>query len=177
MQMAAIEFGRNALGLKKANSTEADPKTPHPVIHIMEGQEEYLVKRQYGGTIRLGAWPCVIKKGTKLENAYLDYGMDKSSPWWQPKDPDQQKESSKSRGKGFLVFERHRHRYEFNPNYIQEYEKHGFVISGVSPDGKLVEAIELADHPFFLATQFHPEYISRPLTPHPVFVAFMKSVS
>lgn len=148
MQMAVIEFARNVLGLKGANTTEADSKTKYPVIHIMPNQAEYLAKRQYGGTIRLGAWPCVVKKGSLLAKAY--------------------------KGRK-LVFERHRHRYEFNNKYKKEFLKAGFVISGTSPDGKLVEAIEIKDHPFFVGTQFHPEYISRPLTPHPIFTAFLNS--
>jgi len=161
MQMATIEFARNVLNLKKANTTEADPKTPHPVIHIMPKQEEYLSRRQYGGTIRLGAWPCVVKKGSKLAEAYLKYGRVKKA---RPKN-----------GK-ILIFERHRHRYEFNNKYRRKYQKNGFVISGTSPDGKLVEAIEIANHPFFLGTQFHPEYISRPLTPHPLFISFLEAI-
>jgi CTP synthase len=149
MQMAVIEFARNVLKLKGANTTEANPKTKYPVIHVMEGQKEYLVKRQYGGTIRLGAWPLKIKKNTKLFDIY---------------------------GKTLVATERHRHRYEFNNKYLKLFEKQGLVISGLSPDGKLVEAIELKDHPFFLGTQFHPEYTSRPLSPHPIFVSYLKAV-
>lgn len=148
MQMAVIEFARNVLGFKGANTTEADPQTKYPVIDLMPNQAEYLAKRQYGGTIRLGAWPCRIKKGTILAKAY---------------------------GNRLLVYERHRHRYEFNNKYKSSFLKAGLVISGTSPDGKLVEAIELKNHPFFVGTQFHPEYISRPLTPHPIFVAFLKA--
>ena len=172
MQMATIEFARNVLNLKKANTTEADPKTPHPVIHIMPDQEEYLSKRQYGGTIRLGAWPCVVKKGSKLAEAYLQYGRLKKAPWYE-----ENSLQSKDRPKNgkLLVFERHRHRYEFNNKYRKKYQKNGFVISGTSPDGKLVEAIEISNHPFFIGTQFHPEYISRPLTPHPLFVSFLEA--
>jgi CTP synthase len=149
--MAVIEFARDVLGLKNANSTEADEKTSDPVIHVMPEQEEYLKKRQYGGTIRLGQWPCQIKEGTVLSEAY---GL-------------------KS------VLERHRHRYELNNDYRERLEKKGLVISGVSPDGKLVEAIELKpkDHPFFVGTQFHPEYQSRPLSPHPLFLAFIKAAA
>ena len=147
MQMATIEFARNVLGFIDANSTEVNPKTKHPVIHIMPDQERYLAKRQYGGTIRLGAWPCKIKKGTKLWSIY----------------------------KKDLAMERHRHRYEFNNKFKKQFEKVGFVISGISPDGKLVEAIELKNHRFFIGTQFHPEYISRPLTPHPIFVSFLEA--
>jgi CTP synthase len=175
MQMATIEFGRNVLGLKKANSTEVDPKTPHPVIHVMPEQAEYLAKKQYGGTIRLGAWPCVVMKGTLLEEAYHEFGDGKQAPWWQPRDEAQTKIAVQTEPKT-LVFERHRHRYEFNNDFKKSYEDAGFVISGTSPDGKLVEAIEIKDHPFFVGTQFHPEYISRPLTPHPIFVSFLNAL-
>lgn len=154
MQMATIEFARNVLKMKDANTTEANPKTKYPVIHVMPGQIEYLAKKQYGGTIRLGAWPCKIKKGTKLYEIY-------------------KKELANGES---LIQERHRHRYEFNNKYKEKFEKKGFIISGTSPDGKLVEAIELKDHPFFIGTQYHPEYISRPLTPHPIFVSFLKSM-
>jgi len=172
MQMATIEFARNVVGLKGANTTEVNPKTKYPVIHIMPQQKEYLAKRQYGATIRLGAWPCVVKKGTKLEEAYKKYGLAKNSPWFE-QNPLQSRTKAKKR---LVVYERHRHRYEFNNRYRKRFEKNGFVISGTSPDGKLVEAIEIKDHPFFLGTQFHPEYESRPLTPHPIFVSFLDSI-
>jgi len=148
MQMAVIEFGRNVLGLKRANSTEVNPITPHPVIHIMPDQKEYLEKKQYGGTIRLGGWPCRLLAKTRLAEIY---------------------------GKTGIISERHRHRYEFNNQYKQKYEKAGMKISGVSPDGKLVEAIEIPDHPFFIGTQFHPEYQSTPLHPHPLFLGLIKA--
>lgn len=173
MQMATIEFARNVLNLKKANTTEADPKTPYPVIHIMPNQKEYLLKRQYGGTIRLGAWPCRVKTGSKLEEAYLKYGSSKNAPWY---DESPLHPKLKAKVNSLLIFERHRHRYEFNNKYRKKYQKNGFVISGTSPDGKLVEAIEISHHPFFIGTQFHPEYISRPLTPHPLFVSFLEAV-
>jgi len=170
MQMASIEFARNVLGFSDANTTEANPKTKHPVIHVMDSQKEYLEKHQYGGTIRLGAWPCLVKKGTLLEKSYLDYGKVTNAPWFIPRD-------KKIDGKGSLViYERHRHRYEFNNKYKKDYEKAGFVVSGTSPDGALVEAIELKNHKFFVGTQFHPEYESRPLTPHPIFMSFVKSL-
>lgn len=172
MQMATIEFARNVIGLKGANTTEVNPKTSYPVIHIMPQQKEYLAKRQYGATIRLGAWPCVVKKGTKLESIYEKYGTNKKSPWFES-NPLQPKSKSKNR---LVIYERHRHRYEFNNKYRKRFESHGFVFSGTSPDGKLVEAIELSDHPFFVGTQFHPEYESRILTPHPIFVSFLKSI-
>ncbi len=149
MQMAVIEFARHVLGFKQANSAEVSPRTPHPVIHIMPDQKKYLEKHQYGGTIRLGAWPCRLKRGTIAAKAY---------------------------GK-IRISERHRHRYEFNNQYRKQFEKAGMVISGTSPDGKLVEAIELSPkiHPFFVGTQFHPEYKSRPLTPHPLFLGLIQA--
>lgn len=149
MQMAVIEFARHVLNMKGANSTETDPKTNYPVIHVMENQKEYLAKHQYGGTIRLGAWPCKINPQSILYNCY----------------------------KQNTVMERHRHRYEFNNSYREVFAKNGMIISGTSPDNKLVEAIELKQnlHPFFVGVQFHPEYKSRPLTPHPIFMAFVKA--
>lgn len=170
MQMAAIEFARHALNLQNANTTEADPKTACPVIHVMNDQEEYLLKKQYGGTIRLGAWPCSLIKNTKLFELYKKYGENKSSPWFVLPDSLYKIPYSKF---NILVYERHRHRYEFNNKFKKDFEKNGFVFSGISPDGKLVEAMELKDHPFFVGTQFHPEYLSRPLTPHPIFVGFI----
>jgi len=150
MQMAVIEFARNVLGLKGANSEEVDSKTVYPVIHIMSGQKELIAKKQYGGTIRLGGWPCKIVAGTHLASAYAKYGK-----------------------KG-TISERHRHRYEYNNEYREQFEKAGLRVSGTSPDGKIVEAIEITEHPFFIGTQFHPEYISRPLDPHPLFVEFIR---
>lgn len=147
MQMAVIEFARNVVGLKKANSMEVNPKTPYPVIHIMPEQEKYLAAHQYGGTIRLGAWPCRLTKGSKMAVAY---GQN-------------------------LISERHRHRYEFNNQYKKQFEEKGLLFSGTSPDGRLVEAIELPGHPFFVGTQFHPEYKSHPLKPHPLFLNFIKA--
>lgn len=172
MQMATIEFARDVLKLKDANTTEADPETKFPVVHVMPDQAEYLKNGQYGGTIRLGAWPCAITPGTKLELAYQKFGNKKTDPWNQPND------LNKETRKNYLtVFERHRHRYEFNSDYRADFEKAGLIIAGTSPDGKLVEAVELKNHPFFVATQFHPEYISRPFTPHPVFMAFLEAVA
>lgn len=167
MQMATIEFARNVLKMKDANTTEADPKTKHPVIHVMPDQKKYLDKHQYGGTVRLGAWPCILAKSSKLKAIYEKYDHEKSAPWLYDR------KGKKADG---MIYERHRHRYEFNNKYKEKFEKAGFVISGTSPDGKLVEAIELLDHPFFVGTQYHPEYISRPLNPHPVFIAFLESM-
>ena len=172
MQMAVIEFARDVLNLSKANTAEAESNCDCPVIHIMPNQQEYLAKKQYGGTIRLGAWPCLIKKGTKLEAAYKKYGDGEKAPWYQSRLGNKKLGNTK----GLIVYERHRHRYEFNNEFKNKLEKAGLIISGTSPDGQLVEAVELADHPFFLGTQFHPEYISRPLTPHPIFCAFLNSI-
>lgn len=151
MQMAVIEFARNVCKLKDANSEEVNQKTNNPVIHIMPGQKEMIAKKQYGGTIRLGGWPCKIVPGTHFSKAYEKFFGSKK-----------------------VVSERHRHRYEFNNAYREEFETRGLSIAGTSPDGSIVEAIEIKDHPFFIGTQFHPEYISRPLDPHPLFVEFIK---
>lgn len=156
MQMAAIEFARNVLGYSEANSTEIDKNTPHPVIHIMPDQTEYLQKKQYGGTIRLGAWPARIKENTKLWQIYEKY--------------------TNANYKLPVINERHRHRYEFNKKYKLEFEQNGVIFSAVSPDNKLVEAIELSNHPFFIGVQYHPEFKSRPLSPHPIFLGFLEAV-
>lgn len=150
MQMAVIEFARNVAGLKDANSEECNPKTSNPVIHIMPGQEKIIAEKGYGGTIRLGGWPCKIQPGTHLAKAYAKFTKEK------------------------VISERHRHRYEFNNDYRTMFENLGLVIAGTSPDGAIVEAVELKNHPFFIGVQFHPEYISRPLAPHPLFVEFVK---
>ncbi len=159
MQMACIEFGRNVCKLADANTEEADPKTKNRIIHIMPNQKEYLQKKQYGATIRLGAWPCILKKGSIIYEAYNKWNKLKVNSNYQlPR-----------------VMERHRHRYEFNMEYKKIFEEHGMVFSGVSPDGMLIEAIELSDHPFFIGTQFHPEFKARPLNPHPLFLEFISA--
>jgi len=150
MQMAVIEFARDVAKLKDANSSEVNPKTKNPVIHIMPGQEKLIAEKGYGGTIRLGGWPCAIVPGTHLAKAYQKFTDQK------------------------VVSERHRHRYEFNNDYREVFTNLGLTIAGTSPDGQIVEAIEIKDHPFFIGVQFHPEYISRPLAPHPLFVEFVK---
>ncbi len=147
MQMAVIEFSRNVLGLKEANTEEAAPDSPDKVIHLMEEQKKHMTAGLYGGTIRLGDWPCVLVKGTR---AHEMYGKDE-------------------------VLERHRHRYEFNNEYRERLENAGLKVCGISPDGMLVEMVEIPGHRFFYGTQAHPEYKSRPLEPHPVFVEFIKS--
>lgn len=172
MQTAVVEFCRNVLKLKGANSTEVDDKTKYPVVHVMPDQEEYLKKKQYGGTIRLGSWPCKLIPKTKLWEIYDKYSNDKHAPW---KTENNFKQISFDK-KENIIFERHRHRYEVNNQFKGQLEEAGLVISGTSPDGKLVEAIENKNHPFFIATQFHPEYISRPLRPHPIFLAFIEAI-
>ncbi len=142
MQMAVIELARHAANLEQANSTEIDPRTPHPVIDIMPDQRDIA---DIGGTMRLGLYACKLQAGTKAAAAY---GTDH-------------------------VNERHRHRFEFNNAYRERLEQAGLVISGVSPDGRLVEIIELRDHPWFVGSQFHPELRSRPTNPHPLFREFI----
>ena len=142
MQCAVIEFGRNVLGLEDAHSTEMDEDTHHAVISMMEEQKKIKAK---GGTMRLGSYPCEIKKGTRAAAIY---------------------------GKTSIT-ERHRHRYEFNNEYLQQYEGAGMVASGINPENNLVEIIELKNHPFFVAGQFHPELKSTVANPHPLFVNFV----
>lgn len=160
MQMASIEFARDVLKLKGANSEEVDADTKYPVIHIMPDQKDYLEKMQYGGTIRLGGWDCTLQPDTIVHDAYKKY------------------EGFKDEKKN-LVSERHRHRYEFNNDFREQFEKAGMVVSGTSPDNKLVEFIELPKsvHPFFVGTQAHPEYKSQPMKPHPVFMAFIEAAT
>ncbi len=149
MQLAVIEYARNVLGLEKANTTEIDKKTPHPVIDIMPEQKKNLEDSNFGATMRLGSYEAVLKKGSLAQRAYGKERID----------------------------ERHRHRWEVNPQYIKDIEKAGLVFSGKSPNKKLMEIIELPSekHPFFLATQFHPEFKSAPLKAHPLFVEFIKA--
>jgi len=155
MQLATVEFARHVAGLEKAHSMEFDKHTPHPVIYLMREWFDYKNNRairrdetsDYGGTMRLGAYPCVLEPGSFAHEAY------------------QCQE----------VSERHRHRYEFNNEYREILAKQGFKFTGLSPDQKLVEIIELPDHPWFLGCQFHPEFKSRPMEPHPIFKAFVKS--
>jgi CTP synthase len=149
MQLAVIEYARSILGLKDATSREIDPKSKNIIIDIMDGQKENIEKGKMGNTMRLGAFPAILKKGSIARNAY---GEEK-------------------------VHERHRHRFEVNPLYVERLEKAGLVFSGKSPDGSLMEIAELpvSDHPFFLGTQFHPEFQANPLSPHPIFTAFIKA--
>ena len=144
MQMAVVEFARNVLGLKDANSEEFDQNTLNPVIHIMDDQKNIQNK---GGTMRLGSYPCILKEGTK---AYSLYGKKE-------------------------IAERHRHRYEYNNSYKQKMEEAGLICSGLSPDGRLVEMVELKNHPFFIAGQFHPEFKSRPNRPGALFKGLIEA--
>jgi CTP synthase len=147
MQVMCIELGRSALGSEEANSTEFDPNTPDPIIDLMADQRDIT---SMGGTMRLGNYPCHLVPGTKAATAYAD----------QPE-----------------VLERHRHRWEFNNAYRERLSAHGLVISGLSPDGRLVEISELADHPFMVGSQFHPEFTSRPNRPNPLFKAFVAATA
>ncbi len=147
MQCAVIEYARNVLGWSDANTEEINAQSSKPVIHIMKDQEEVLQNGRYGGTMRLGSFPCVLKEGTFSHQSYA---------------------SSE-------ITERHRHRYEFNNAHRAELESAGLVIAGTSPDDRLVEIVEVKNHPFFVGVQFHPEFQSRPLAPHPLFVNFLKA--
>jgi len=144
MQCAVIEFGRNVLNLKGAHSTEFNSKTDYPVIDIMENQKKI---SGLGGTMRLGAYPCEIQKGSHAEETY----------------------HTKS------ISERHRHRFEFNDKYLEKYKAAGMIATGINPKDDLVEIVEIEDHPWFMGVQFHPEYKSTVANPHPVFVSFVKA--
>ena len=162
MQLATIEYARSVAKIRNAHTTEVQQAVKHPVIHIMPDQEKMLLKREYGATMRLGAWDCVLAPCTKTEKAYAKAG------WIKP--------GSRGRSSN-TISERHRHRYEFNNEYRERLEEAGLTIAGTTPDGSLVEIIELTDHPFFIATQFHPEFKSRPFSPHPLFVEFVRAIS
>src|SRR5690606_5491890 len=159
MQLAAIEFARNVVGMKRAHTTEVDPQTPHPIIHDIPFEERYQRIKGQGASMRLGAYDCVLKPGTLAYKIYDKHQAFKNK-------------------KTGIISERHRHRYEFNNDYRQVLEDNGFVISGTSPDNFFVEMIELPakEHPFFVATQAHPEYKSRPLQPHPIFIEYLAAV-
>ncbi len=144
MQCAVIEFARYVLGFKEAHSTEFSPNSPYPVISLLEEQAD--VDRM-GGTMRLGAYPCVLKKNTLVHSEY----------------------------KSEKIFERHRHRFEFTYRFKDDFQKAGMQISGMSPDEKLVEVVEIPDHPWFVGVQYHPEFKSKPIQPHPLFAGFVKA--
>ena len=145
LQLATIEFARHVCGIKTATSTEIDPKGEHQVIHTMLDQIEKIQRKNYGATMRLGSYPCVLRNNSKSFSLY----------------------------KNAKISERHRHRYEVNNAYRAQLENKGMLLAGTSPDNNLVEIIELPKHPFFIGTQFHPEFKSRPLTGHPLFNGFI----
>lgn len=147
MQLAVVEFARHVAGMKEANTAEIKPDVIQPVIHIMPDQEKNVATKKYGGTMRLGAYPCVLHPKSKSRAAY---GARRIS-------------------------ERHRHRYEVNNKYRPLFEQKGLLVAGASPDNKLVEIIELPNHPFFVGVQFHPEFKSRPTRPHPLFREFIRA--
>jgi CTP synthase len=155
MQMGVVEFARHVARMEGAHSTEFDEATPFSVIYLMREWFDYrtqsIQKRNVtsdkGGTMRLGAYPCVLKETSV---AYKAYGKREIS-------------------------ERHRHRYEFNNDFKERLEDAGLIISGISPDGQLVEIVEITDHPWFLGCQFHPEFKSRPMNPHPLFASFIEA--
>lgn len=158
MQLACVEFARNIVGLKNANSEEVDAKTQYPIIHSIPFDSKYQVIKGEGTSMRLGAFDCVIKKDTLAYELYTKYKIGK-----------------KLKDGNLLVSERHRHRYEFNNKFRKALEEKGMIFSGTSPDDFFVEVIELPKkvHPFYLATQAHPEYKSGPINPHPFFMEFV----
>lgn len=156
MQLAVVEYARHVLGLKDANSTECASETKNPVIHLIPSQKDMMARRAYGGTMRLGSWECKVSQGTISHETYQRHNS------WV---------------RDHTVAERHRHRYEFNNDYAAKIVEKGLVIAGRSVVENLVEIVELPKtvHPFFLGTQFHPEYKSRPLAPHPIFLSYIRA--
>lgn len=159
MQLASVEYARNVVGLEDAHTTEVAPETLHPIIHDIPFEEKYQRIKGQGASMRLGAYDCILKPGTLAHSVYKKHKAFKDE-------------------KTNMISERHRHRFEFNNDYRQQLEDAGFVISGTSPDDFFVEMIELPQdvHPFFIATQAHPEYKSRPLEPHPLFIEYLRAV-
>jgi len=149
MQLATVEFARHVLGLKDAHTVEVNPKTKNPIIHINPMQAKNVSTNRYGGTMRLGAYDCALKSGSKTMQAYGQKN----------------------------ISERHRHRYEFNNDYKEAINQAGLQIVGLNEEKNLVEIVELKGHPFFVGTQFHPELKSRPTSPHPLFVGLMKAAN
>ena len=149
MQLAVVEYARHVLGWN-AHTTEVDPKTEYPVVDLMPEQKKI---KEKGATMSLGAYPARLKKGTKVWALYEELGRIKDG----------------------VVWERHRHRYEVNPRYVGDLEKAGLVFSGFY--NELAEFLELPDHPFFVGTQAHPEFTSRPLDPNPLFVGFVRAAA
>jgi len=155
LQLSVIEFARNVVGIKDATSREFDRNAKNPVIDVMAEQKELLKQKHYGGTMRLGAYDCQLQEGTISHRVYKDWVGDNKGH--------------------YTISERHRHRYEVNNDYKDILKEKGLVIAGINPKKNLVEIIEIKDHPFFVATQFHPEFKSRPLKPHPLFKEFIKA--
>jgi len=158
MQLAVVEFSRNVCGMKDANTTEIVRHSKYPVIDVMPEQKDLLDEKKYGGTMRLGAYSCLVKNNTIANFAY------KKAKWG--------KENKKG---DILLKERHRHRYELNNEFRKALEDKGLIMSGINPERDLIEIIELKNHPFFVGTQFHPEFKSRPLNPHPLFREFIRA--
>ncbi len=163
MQLALVECARHCMGMSDAHTTEVNPSTASPVIDLMPEQYEILKTSNYGGTMRLGSYPAFLKQGT---HSYEAYSKNPEGRW-----------SFKKTDAGATIRERHRHRYEVNPTYVKLFEEHGIVFSGISLDGHLMEIMELKKelHPFFLGTQFHPEFTGSFMSPHPLFCAFLEA--
>ena len=157
LQLAVVEFARNVCGMKDAHTTEIVKHCKYPVIDTLPEQKALLQEKRYGGTMRLGEYPCLIKKGTKAHFSY------KNAKWG--------RETKKG---DILIEERHRHRYEVNNEFRKELENRGLVMAGINPERDLVEIVEIKNHPFFVGSQFHPEFKSRPLNPHPLFREFIR---
>lgn len=162
MQLAVLEYAQNVLRLKNASTEEIDPTAQDLVIGVMPDQKEKIAKGEMGGSMRLGEYDTVLQKGSLVEEAYRKYS------------PQAKQLSTKNQE---LISERHRHRYEVNPEYVAKLEAKGLIFSGTSPDGSLMETMELPQdvHPFFVGVQYHPEFHARPLSPHPLFTAFVKA--
>lgn len=163
MQIAVIEYARNVAGIEKANSGEFAQNVPK-VIDFMPGQNDEIDK---GGTLRLGAYPCIVQENTTMYRAYFGNAVIAREPATVA--------IPQTDNATLVISERHRHRYEFNNEYRDALQNAGLVLSGLSPDGRLVETVELSDRPFYVGVQYHPEFKSRPNKPHPLFSAFIKA--
>lgn len=161
MQLLVIEYARHVAGLTDAHTTEINKNAKHKIIDIMEDQKVLMQKGKYGGSMRLGSYTCALVSKTQAYESYIKGG-------W-----------GTDRAGSYIVTERHRHRFEVNNAYVEQLEKAGLVFSGTSPDKMLMEIAELpkSKHPFFVGTQFHPEFLARPLDPHPLFTSFIKAAS
>ena len=162
MQMMVIEFARNVLGYEDADSSEMNIKTSHPVVDLMEEQKNVT---NMGGTMRLGAYDCLLREGSRAKEAYAAAANSCPRP----------SVASGQMSGDSLIKERHRHRYEFNNKYLEEYEAAGMKCVGINPAANLVEVVEMPDKRWYIGTQFHPEYSSTVLHPHPLFMSFIKA--